>query len=288
MSHQLGEGLELLNIDPSDLVTHELVGSGITAEVFRGEWKSHIVAIKVILEKGPTISPKQQLAFAREFKVLHQIHHPNLVKLHGVCFGQHPLKIVTEFCAGGAAFDLLHNQEDVVLCFQQKMKMCHDVALAMEYLHNFNPMIIHRDLKSLNLLLAEPITSPHEVPLAKVSDFGVAKMKDDVSWENMTVQAGTKHWMAPEVWSGHRYDEKVDVYSYAMVFYEIICREIPFDEEEPGNVGKLTLSGQRPTLDAVPPEIPPQVVAIMTDAWAQLPQDRPSFTNIVPRVAAFL
>lgn len=134
----------------------------------------------------------------------------------------------------------------------------------MCYLHTFNPMIIHRDLKSLNMLLDKPVTGPTEVPLIKVCDFGVAKFQVQAgNWGQMTNQAGTQHWMAPEMWTSSTYDEKVDVFSFAMVIYEIICREVPFEEEEPAEVGKYTVAGIRPALAAVPPDCPAQLIALM-------------------------
>merc|ERR1719456_1750376 len=108
----------------------------------------------------------------------------------------------------------------------------------MDYLHKHRPMIIHRDLKSLNLLLQETVGSPSDTPTVKVSDFGLAKMRDEDaegSWGKMTATAGTFHWMAPEVHTG-KYDEKADVYSFAMVLFEIAGREVPFEELEPEKV----------------------------------------------------
>merc|ERR1719223_1913625 len=102
----------------------------------------------------------------------------------------------------------------------------------MEYLHNFSPQIIHRDLKSLNLLLRDEVKSNKDRPFVKVSDFGVARMKEE-EWGQMTVGAGTQHWMAPEVFKGGDYDEKVDIYSFSMVLFEVICREVPFEDEDP-------------------------------------------------------
>merc|ERR1719362_490944 len=80
-------------------------------------------------------------------------------------------------------------------------------------------MIIHRDLKSLNLLLKGEIRSGKDEPQLKVSDFGLSRMKDqapDSEWGKMTIAAATCHWMAPEVVAGDAYDEKVDVYSFGM------------------------------------------------------------------------
>merc|ERR1719443_2852862 len=99
----------------------------------------------------------------------------------------------------------------------------------MDYLHKFNPQIIHRDLKSLNLLLSK------------------------------------------QVFTGTKYDEKVDVYSYGMILFEIICREIPFEEEEPAAVGRLAVQGARPDLEAVPPDCPAFLKDLMIICWAHEP-----------------
>jgi len=243
-----------------------------------------VVAIKQLTEKT-SIRPDEQLAFAREMKVLTQVNHENLVRLFGVCLDP-PLRIVTEFCEGGACFELLHNEAEIDLIFPQQVKMCQDVAQAMCYLHTFDPMIIHRDLKSLNLLLGKPVRGPADTPIVKVCDFGVARLQAQAGeWGKMTAQAGTKHWMAPEMWTSSTYDEKVDVFSYAMVVYEIICREVPFEEEEPGDVGKYTLAGVRPDMDAVPPDCPGALIRVMQACWAQSPEDRPSFTEVLQMLA---
>jgi len=161
--------------------------------------------------------------------------------------------------------------------------MCKDVGFAMDYLHKFTPQIIHRDLKSLNLLLSQPVASSTDIPLVKVSDFGLARMKEQTNadWGKMTIAAGTCHWMAPEVFTGHHYDEKVDVYSYSMILFEIICREIPFEDEEPAAVGRLTINGHRPDLEAVPPDCPEPLRSLMIACWAGDAKKRPPFDMVV-------
>lgn len=243
------------------------------------------VAIKEIEWNKTTLGERQQLAFDREVAIMAKVKHQNLVMFHGVVSMTKPFRIITEFCGGGCCFELLHNEEDIDLQWPQQHKMCLDVARAIEYLHNFNPKIIHRDLKSLNLLLSTPILTESDMPLVKVSDFGLSRMQDttgdDVTWGKMTKAAGTCHWMAPEVFTGTNYDEMVDVYSYSMIMFEIICREIPFEEEEPANVGNLILSGQRPDLDAVPPDCPKQMRNLMVAGWKPNPRERPPFRLIV-------
>lgn len=270
-------------VDPSELTLFEKVGTGCTAEVYRGSCKGVEVAIKQIDWTKSRMGHKEQRAFDREVAIMPRTNHENLVRFIGVSSLSRPFRIITEFCAGGCCFELLHNSDHIELEWYQLQKMCLDVALAMEYLHKFEPQIIHRDLKSLNLLLSRPVLSGEDIPLVKVSDFGLSRMKDagaDTDWGKMTIAAGTCHWMAPEVFTGTTYDEKVDVYSYAMILFEIICREIPFEEEEPASVGRLTCDGHRPDLEAVPPDCPEDLRNLMILCWAAHPGHRPSFDQI--------
>mmetsp|Transcript_20214 Transcript_20214/g.47159 ORF Transcript_20214/g.47159 Transcript_20214/m.47159 type:complete len:293 (+) Transcript_20214:138-1016(+) len=280
MSDEKDDEEKKWEIDPQDLVYHEEVGSGCTADVWRGSWKGSEVAIKRINWDKSTMGKKEQRAFEREVAIMPKVNHENLVNFIGISSMQKPLLIITEFCAGGCVFDLLHTDEGDLSQVQQH-KMCMDVALAMNYLHSFDPQIIHRDLKSLNLLLSKRITNTSDIPLVKVSDFGLSRMKDTPQWGKLTMAAGTCHWMAPEVFVGTNYDVKVDVYSYAMIIFEIICREIPFEDEEPASVGKLAVKGQRPELEAVPPDIPDLWRDLMIACWAHDPESRPAFSTIV-------
>lgn len=281
-------------LDACRLETLEKVGSGVTAVVYRGMMDGRIeVAIKEIEWHKAKMNDRQQVAFDREVAIMAKVRHPNLVNFFGVVSVSKPFKIVTEYCGGGCAFELLHNDEDVVLAWPQVHKMCLDVAKAIEYLHSFNPKIIHRDLKSLNLLLLGPVKTGLDMPFVKVSDFGLSRMQTSVNGENgwgkLTQGAGTSHWMAPEVHTDC-YDERVDVYSYAMIMYEIVCREIPFEDEEAASVGRIIAQGHRPDLEAVPPDAPFQIqsmVELMQRCWAQSPDARPSFRDIVPFLAQF-
>eukprot|EP00930_Biecheleria_cincta_P028462 TRINITY_DN19867_c0_g3_i1.p1 TRINITY_DN19867_c0_g3~~TRINITY_DN19867_c0_g3_i1.p1 ORF type:complete len:298 (+),score=52.15 TRINITY_DN19867_c0_g3_i1:205-1098(+) len=280
-----------LHIPDHEIDMGEVIGQGCTAVVHVGTWTRNGNAVRVAIKKMSEAlqSPGQQQAVVRECGVLSKVRHPNLVQFYGTMVNL-PFRIVTEYCEGGVAFELLHNmQEEVDLSHRQKTKMILDVALAMNYLHAFDPMIIHRDLKSLNLLMSRQLRDKdygtvEDIPHAKVCDFGVARLMQQGEWGEMTSQAGTKHWMAPEMWQHNNYDEKVDVYSFAMVTYEIICREVPFEEEEPADVGKYTLAGVRPDMDAIPPDTVKGIVVIMESCWKQDPAARPSFATVLERL----
>lgn len=271
-----------IEIDPADLKMFEIVGSGTTAEVFRGNYKSSEVAIKQIF-KHHRMAVKEQVSFTREVQILSKIKHNNLVRLYGVTFADRPYRIITEFCQGGTLFELVHNARDVELVWSQKLKICSDVASGMHYLHSYKPIIMHRDLKSLNLLLDLTVSSSSCIPEVKVTDFGLGRMKEenDADWGKMTKQVGTLHWMAPEVFAGNLYDEKIDIYSYAMVVFEVICGEVPYDDEDPATIGSLVVKGGRPDLEAVPPDCPNVLQKLMTSCWAEKPMERPSFEMIL-------
>jgi len=275
------DGLANFELRMEDVQVFEKVGTGASAEVFRGKYGTREVAVKQIQWNKNSMNSKEQKAFDREVGLMPLLQHENLVAFIGVVSLTRPFCIIGEFCAGGCCFELLHNSDHIEITWCQQVKMMIDVASAMVYLHSFNPQIIHRDLKSLNLLLAQPVKSGEDNPLVKVSDFGLSRMNDAAPGAKMTIAAGTCHWIAPEVFCGANYDEKVDVYSYAMILFEIICREIPFEDEDPAQVGRLTAQGERPDLDAVPPDCPRELGNLMQLCWQKEPAARPTMAKIL-------
>mmetsp|Transcript_65145 Transcript_65145/g.121434 ORF Transcript_65145/g.121434 Transcript_65145/m.121434 type:complete len:298 (-) Transcript_65145:108-1001(-) len=288
MEEDLAKEMAQVSISPSQIAVGEKIGNGSTASVYRGTFGGKVVAIKEIFASETRAAEiKQATAFQREVAVMSKVRHENLVHFYGVCFSA-PLRLVTELCDGGNLFQLLHMKTDVALCWGQSFKMCRDVANAMDYLHSFTPKIIHRDLKSLNLLLSTEVRTFKDIPLIKISDFGMARMKEETdpgsAWYNMTQGAGTCHWMAPEVMQGN-YNEKADVYSYAIVVFEICCREIPFEDEEGKEVMSLILQGVRPELDAIHPDCPEVLQKLIPLCWAHNPAKRPSFAQVLKVLA---
>merc|ERR1719199_2338014 len=132
--------------------------------------------------------------------------------------------------------------------------------MAMQYLHSFDPPIIHRDLKSLNLLLENAVSNEHpsRPPVVKLCDFGFARIVGDRAARAamMTNAAGTFHWMAPEVYMGTTYDEKADVFSFAMIMYEAIFRKVPYEDLDPDTACNHFANGLRPTFTPEDREVP--------------------------------
>lgn len=124
-----------------------------------------------------------------------------------------------------------------------------DVASAMEYLHSLVPAIIHRDLKTLNVLIA-----PNGA--AKICDFGLVK--------NPNIAAGTPAYMAPELFQNKSYNKSVDVYSFGIMFWEMLCEQVPFYMVEIADIRDRVLAGSRPR---IPASIPSRCARLITDCW---------------------
>jgi len=273
-----------LKSDATTLDTDEEVGmgEGSTALISRRVLAGRMVAIKTF--KCSLLKYRQ--AAWREIAALSMLKHENVIDLLSVDEAHDMPKLVLEFCAGGDLFTLLH-AGDRIIPWEHKVKILNDVASGMAYLHGHEPMIIHRDLKSLNLLLLSAY-STKQLPRVKVSDLGschVRECRADAASSSLTRSVGTSPWMAPEVLSGI-YDHAVDVYSFGMVIFEVLAQELPFEGEDMSAVPQLALQGSRPDLDAIPPEVPTAVLEQMQRSWLKNPGDRPSFATMLSAISS--
>merc|ERR1719193_729800 len=221
------------------------------------------------------------------------IDHQNLVKCFD-CTDSPPYLIVSEFCAGGSLFDVLYNSS-VKLEDRQAVKILSDVAAGMNFLHSQRPVILHRDLKSSNILLMKPVRCGTQVPVAKVADFGLARLCGESDAASMTVGVGTWRWMAPEVFQGSdsdTYDKQADVYSYGMTMYELGALKVPFADKYPEDLNdpRISLFICRGTRPEVPADwrLPQALQCLMTSAWDSDPFKRPEFDQINSRVLGVL
>ncbi|KAG1460942.1 hypothetical protein G6F55_003867 [Rhizopus delemar] len=148
-----------------------------------------------------------------EINVLKQLRHENVIRFIGVCTHPKHLCIITELCEKGDLFDVIRAYEKPK--FSQLIMYMYDIALGVSYLHTRRPSIIHRDLKSMNILISLD-------DRAKVNDFGLARIRPNASML-MHTHCGTPNWQAPEYWSSNpSYTEKVDIYACGLIFWEIL------------------------------------------------------------------
>ncbi|KAL6062440.1 putative serine/threonine-protein kinase drkA, variant 2 [Balamuthia mandrillaris] len=262
-------GLKGMEIDPGELKIMNKVGVGSCGEVYEALWKGTRVAVKKIFRT--LIHSDSFNEFKAEALILRNLRHPNVVLFMGTCTRRDEMSIITEFMSRGNLRDVL-NDESVDLSWELILKIASDAAQGMNYLHTYQPPIIHRDLKSHNLLVDENYN-------VKVTDFGLAKsMTNDKA---MTF-CGTMPWTAPEIFSNAGYTTKADVYSYGIVLWELFTREEPYkDMHKPQIIIGVSKDGLRPV---IPTACPPQLAELMRDCWKEDPAQRPSFSEILERL----
>lgn len=172
--------------------------------------------------------------FHDEVTTLSKLRHPNIVLFMAACARPPSLCIITEFCHGGSLYSALRLRTwRERLSLNDLIAIARHIARGMRFLHACN--IIHRDLKSQNLLLDR--TVEEGCPVVKVADFGLSRRlkggRPNASMSGstagvMTSETGTYRWMAPEMIRHEPYNEKVDVYSFGVVIWELFACEIPF------------------------------------------------------------
>ncbi|KAJ6242178.1 serine/threonine-protein kinase tnni3k-related [Anaeramoeba flamelloides] len=255
-------------ISDKQLNVHYEIGEGAFKVVYKGEWMGQIVAISKIKE-AKLFSQIQIQEFVNELSILCKLRHPKIVTFFGGCTRNiGSLILVSEFCEGGDLFHLLHSK--IHISKKKKIKIAKDICSGVQYLHSKN--IIHRDLKSPNVLLDEK----HN---AKLTDFGLSKSMDisESITSNNTI-VGTPRWMAPELLRGDGdYTNKVDIYALGLILYEISLRKIPFKKinifQLPIKVG---IYGIRPKL---------KQKDLFSDligwCWHQNPDKRPDINEIL-------
>jgi len=278
MHEGIGIDLGSLEVCSQDLETYEKVGTGRTATVYRGILKEKEVAVKELRECWTDLTQAEQVNLRREIEIMKELQHPLLLNLLGVQTGSTKLRIITDFCKGGDLFNLLHTKDEIDLTLNVQVQLLHDIATAMAFLHGSTPTVMHRDLKSLNILLLQPVMSEGDPIKLKICDFGQSRK---IGSRPGTVCVGTHHWMAPEILVGEIYDHHADVFSFAMVMFEVLCREVPFEDFSVQKVALTVASGGRPDMEAVPPDCPALLVHLMVRCWAHEPRSRPDFTKII-------
>ncbi|KDP31199.1 hypothetical protein JCGZ_11575 [Jatropha curcas] len=162
--------------------------------------------------------------FERELEILGSIKHINLVNLRGYCRLPMSKLLIYDYLAMGSLDDILHERhQEQQLNWSARLKIALGSARGLAYLHHdCSPKIVHRDIKSSNILLNENL-EPH------VSDFGLAKLLVDEDAHVTTVVAGTFGYLAPEYLQSGRATEKSDVYSFGVLLLELVTGKRPTD-----------------------------------------------------------
>eukprot|EP00850_Spirogloea_muscicola_P014586 SM000106S13934 [mRNA] locus=s106:80853:83893:+ [translate_table: standard] len=196
LTTEMPAGMESWMFDLDRLELGNLLATGSFGRVYHGAYKGTEVAVKMLHRNtdNPYEIRIQDDLFIKEVQVHATLDHENIVRFAGACRRPPTLWcIVTEYCEGGSVYNYLNERQQRGIPLNHAVSMALDIASGMAYLHSRFPVVMHRDLKSHNLLISN--TSP--VPRVKIADFGVARI-ELLPPEDMTPETGTYRWMAPE------------------------------------------------------------------------------------------
>ncbi|GER33397.1 kinase family protein [Striga asiatica] len=254
-----------------DLTIGEQIGQGSCGTVYHALWYGSDVAVKVFSKQE--YSDDVIYSFRQEVSLMKRLRHPNILLFMGAVTSPQRLCIVTEFLPRGSLFRLLQKNGSK-LEWRRRVHMALDIARGMNYLHHYNPPIVHRDLKSSNLLVDKNWT-------VKVGDFGLSRLKHETYLTTKTGR-GTPQWMAPEVLRNEPSDEKADIYSFGVILWELATHKIPWETLNAVQViGTVGFMNQR--LD-LPGDVDPQWNSVIESCWHSEPQCRPSFQELVEKL----
>lgn len=289
-SAQNEEDLNGLDLESLQLVDKEIafnklekldkIGSGGFKDVYVGKY--HIT--KKTTRKVAIADIRDQLSEMdiKELTLLRDLKHENIVRFIGVCIPPvemrlTPCMIVSELCANGDLYDYIRNTEPPP--DEEIFRILLETARGLEYLHLSSPAIIHRDVKSTNVLITRNKT-------AKINDFGLARVRN--SKRSMIKSlVGTVNWQAVELWCPKpNYNEKVDVWSAGMTFWEALQwhqpeKKYPFQDMNEHqiyqDVGQKKL---RPSTVSIRRRYGSEIVELLDRMWDQNPKLRPTMTEV--------
>ncbi|GMF30601.1 unnamed protein product [Phytophthora lilii] len=249
------------------------IGSGAFGVIWLVKYRgSQLLASKRL--RSDQVTKQRTQAFIEEIKMVAPFDHPNIVRLVGCAWTiESDLQALFEYMENGDLRDYLVDPSSPRHWSQELLQLAVDIIEALVYVHSFTPPLVHRDLKSRNVLLSGDMK-------AKVTDFGASRYKSVD--ETMTAAVGTGRWLAPEVISGSsKYDQSVDVFSFGVVLSEMDTHTIPYDDVRGANgnrlndiaILQLVAMGQlRPRFGA---SCPPELRMLAERCLAQNPDERP-------------
>jgi len=253
-------------VEYSDFEEIKEIGKGVSAHVFKGIQKSTGIQVAIKKFHFSKLNSSRFQSYQREVAVLATVQHPSLLKLIGATDSS-PFCIITEWMNGGSLYHALKTPG--YMSSTERTIAAYDIARGMQFLHSRK--IVHRDMKSLNVLLDDN-------KKVRICDFGFSRFANENTL--MTSNIGTPHWMAPELLiKGTQYSSKIDVYAFGIVLWELATCETPYNGCDSSYiVNSVIHNDMRPPL---PTNLNPDMKNMITQCWDRKPDVRPSFEDIV-------
>ncbi|XP_075890060.1 mitogen-activated protein kinase kinase kinase 11 [Nelusetta ayraudi] len=267
-------------VDFRELSLQEVIGVGGFGKVYRGTWRGELVAVKAARQDPDEDISVTAQNVTQEARLFAMLTHPNIIALKGVCLQEPNLCLIMEYASGGPLSRALAGRR---IPPHVLVNWAVQIARGMLYLHNEAIVpVIHRDLKSNNILLAEPIENECMEGLTlKITDFGLAR-----EWHKTTKMstAGTYAWMAPEVIKSSTFSKGSDVWSYGVLLWELLTGEAPYRGID-GLAVAYGVAVNKLTLP-IPSTCPYPFARLMEECWDQDPHRRPNFGSILTQLTA--
>ncbi len=233
------------------------IGSGLFSQVFQGVCNSKPVAVKKLYGRSSLERLRREIE-------IRKLRHPNIISFYGSFTDEGFVYIVTEL-AQQFLFDFL--KEHPIPNHQLSLRWAKEIAAGVQYLHKNR--IIHKDLKSGNVLLMADLT-------AKICGFGSA-IKTETTTTQQTEKAGTIRWMPPEALKGEDISQSWDVYSFGILLWELWTHKLPFGDFKPNFLLSKIVGGLRPP---IPTDCNPRISLLMQECWREDRWSRPTFPAI--------
>ncbi|CEM23193.1 unnamed protein product [Vitrella brassicaformis CCMP3155] len=261
-----------------DLELKYLIAEGAFGSVFRGvhrgEFGERDVAVKVFFsDKTGPISKEHFLNLERELNAYRVVSHRSILRLVGVCIEPPHLAIVTEYLHGGNLFDILFNHLRVVTA-EERLIYAKQLCEVVIYLHSMTPPIVHRDLKTQNMLLDNR-------GKMKLCDFGMAKKMENGQFLVLDDNGGSPRYMAPESYmKGGTIDEKADIWGLGCCLIELFGGPIPYEELDkmPDVIRRIFHERKNPT---IPETFEIQTKRIIEQCFDRDPRERPAAVEVL-------
>ncbi|KAF0748279.1 hypothetical protein AaE_007396, partial [Aphanomyces astaci] len=265
-------------ISRKDLALKRVIGQGAYGEVILAEFCGTMVVLKRMHRHKITRAAVQE--FTDEILLMCQLRHPNIVQFIGASWNTYSvgttymynIGFVLEYVGHGDLYVIIHDKRVAKSWSDPLHRIAVDSARGICYLHSKN--IIHRDLKSSNILISPTYT-------AKICDLGMSKSMEELKANEK--QVGTPLWTAPEVVTGGQFSLKSDVYAFGIILTELITRKTPYaDKTKTMSAYKIMLevaaNGLRPALPTWLPEALRHLIVSCLDVS---PDDRPTMLQVL-------
>ncbi|XP_075684188.1 receptor-interacting serine/threonine-protein kinase 2 [Rhinoderma darwinii] len=252
---------------------------GTVHSALHSDWRTHVAVKFFPTERHLVDSERNKIL--KEAEILHKARFSYILPILGICNEEDNIGIVTEYMTSGSLNQLLHESNSFPeIVWPLRFRILYEIALGVNFLHNMSPPLLHHDLKTPNILLDSEFH-------VKIADFGLSKWRMlSQSFSDQNPPGGTIIYMPPEMYEpsikNSRGSVKHDMYSYAIIMWEVLSRKKPYEgATNPMQIMFSVAKGNRPDTseESLHSDIPHRdlFVSLMQSGWANDPNDRPAF-----------